>query len=387
MNTTPNAETTTKLTRARATLIINQPFFGTLALRLGMQMRPAAWFIAHGVPPTMAVDGRSMYYAEGFVNELPIDELRTVIAHEVGHCVFEHMSRRNGRDPRRWNVAGDYVINEMLANVGFPIPKCGIQPNPAFKGMTTDQVYNLLPNEEKSKGPGSNDHCFDGDPDEGGENGENGKNSDVEAQANDWKIATIQAANAAKAQGKLPANLERFIDEMTNPKVDWRAQLWHLATERFNDDYSWVRPNRRLAGQGIFMPGLYSEALGVMCVVIDTSGSIDQSTLNAFASEILAIRAHARPRKLIAMYCDAKVNHVDEFLPEDSPEFKMYGGGGTDFRPPFAWLEERGIEPVSLVYLTDMYGSFPPEPPPYPVIWCATSSVVGPFGQTLRIEV
>jgi predicted metal-dependent peptidase len=380
-----------KLTKARATLIIEQPFFGTLALRLKLIKRDEDWWHSKGIQkPTMAVDGRNIYYSERFVDETPLDELRSAVAHEVGHCIFEHMSRRNGRDPMGWNVAGDFVINEMLQNAGFKLGKTWIQPNPAFKGLSTDAVYNLLPKSDQGggqgqgQGQGAHDHCFDGDPDGGGENGQS---QDPQAEANDWKIATVQAASAAKAQGKLPADLERFIDEMVNPKVDWRARLWHLATERARDDFSWMRPNRRLAGQGIFLPGLYSETMGVMAVAIDTSGSIGQEMLNAFGAEIIAIRDHVRPKELIVIYCDAEVNHVDRFTPEDVPEFKMHGGGGTDFRPPFAWLDEHGIEPVSFVYLTDMMGAFPSAPPPFPTIWCATTKRVGPFGETVHIEV
>jgi predicted metal-dependent peptidase len=378
-----------KLTKARATLIIEQPFFGTLALRLKLLKRDDAWWHSKGIKsPTMAVDGRNIYYSERFVDETPLDELRSAVAHEVGHCIFEHMSRRNGRDTTGWNIAGDYVINEMLQNAGFKLGKNWIQPNPAFKGMSTDAVYNQLPYQIQSGSGGqgsiAHDHCFDGDPDGGGENGQA---QDPQAEANDWKIATVQAASAAKTQGKLPADLERFIDEMVNPKVDWRARLWHLATERARDDFSWARPNRRLAGQGIFLPGLYSEAMGTMVTAIDTSGSIDQPTLNAFGAEITAIRDHVRPKELIVIYCDAAVNHVDRFTMEDVPQFKMHGGGGTDFRPPFHWLDQHAIEPVSFVYLTDMLGTFPEHPPGFPTIWCATTNRVGPFGDTVHISV
>lgn len=380
-------EITKKLTKARATLIIEQPFFGTLALRLKLVKKDPEWWAGHGMGTgTMAVDGRSIYYSERFVEDTPLDELRSAVAHEVGHCVFEHMTRRNERDPKGWNIAGDFVINQMLADAGFKIGSTWIQPNPAFKGLSTDAIYNLLPKDGGKGGQGSNphDHCFDGDPDGGGENG---KSADAESEANDWKIATVQAASAAKAQGKLPKDLERFIDELVNPKVDWRARLWHLATERARDDFSWMRPNRRLAGQGIFLPGMYSETVGTMVAAIDTSGSIDQATLNAFGSEIAAIRDHVRPKEMIVIYCDAAVNHVDRFTPEDPMQFKMHGGGGTDFRPPFKWLDERGIEPVSFMYLTDMMGSFPEHAPNYPTIWCATTNAEGPFGDTVHIEV
>jgi predicted metal-dependent peptidase len=385
----PNPEITQKMTKARATMIIEAPFFGMLALRLQLVPKEDDWFrqkMGPNFKPTVAVDGRRIFYSETFVEDTPIDILRSAIAHEVGHCIYEHMSRRGAREPKRWNIAGDYVINDMLHDAKFKLGDGWIQPNAAFKGMSTDQIYNLLPPGDDGDGGGSgaHDHCFDGDPDGGGENG---NDPDKMELASDWKVATIQAATQAKQQGKLPGSLERFIDEMVNPKVDWREKLWHLACEKARDDFSWARPNRRMIAHGLVLPGMYSERMGVMAVCIDTSGSITQEVLNAFGAEITAIRDHLRPDELVVMYCDAEVNHVDTFRMEDEVTFAMHGGGGTDFRPPFEWLAEQGIEPVSFVYLTDMYGAFPDQAPPFPMIWCATTERVGPFGETVHITI
>jgi predicted metal-dependent peptidase len=121
-------------------------------------------------------------------------------------------------------------------------------------------------------------------------------------------------------------------------------------------------------------------------VAIDTSGSIDQATLNAFGSEIKAIAQSTRPSKIHVIYCDSEINHVDEFGPNDDLKFEMHGGGGTDFRPPFAYVEEHSITPVCFVYLTDMYGNFG-KAPSYPVMWCATTDVIAPWGETVQIEI
>lgn len=368
-----NKEVADQLIRARTALILDHPFFGQLALRLKL--------VEDSSIPTLCVDGKSVFYNPGFVANLSPALTRSALVHEVGHCVFEHIGQRNGRDPRKWNHAGDYVINAMIKDSGFEIGK-GWLYNSAYAGMTTDEIYNLLPEDDGKGGGqpgpgepgGSLDKMTDGDP------------SSNEVDATDWKIATVQAAATAKAMGKLPASMARFVDEMTTPKVDWRDVLRRFVTETSKNDYTWMRPNRRYASQGINLPTLYSESMGHIAVAIDTSGSIDQATLNAFGAEIKAIVGATRPIKTTVIYCDADVNHVDEFEPNDELHFDMYGGGGTDFCPPFALLEERGETPVCFVYLTDMYGSFPSDPG-YPVLWCATTDVVGPFGDTVRIEV
>jgi predicted metal-dependent peptidase len=361
-----NKDVADQLTRARTGLIIDQPFYGMLALRLKM--------VEDVNIPTAAVDGEHMYYNPAFIDSLPIGQKKTLIAHEVMHCVYDHMRRRGDRNHRKFNKAGDYVINLVLEESGFePIPIWLF--NKAYKDMTTDHVYSLLPDDDGS-GKGPLDDCMDADP-----------SADPDGMAEvEWKIATIQAAKLAQQEGKLPGALARFVDELTNNKVDWKALLRRFITETSKDDYSWSRFNRRFQAQGIFLPSLYSESMGEMVVVIDTSGSIDQPTLNAFGSEIKAIVASSRPAKLNVIYCDSQVNHVDEFGPNDELLFKMHGGGGTSFRPPFIWVDNNNVKPVCLVYLTDLYGDFG-NAPDYPVMWVCTTSQVAPWGETLPIEI
>jgi predicted metal-dependent peptidase len=359
-----NTDIAHRLTRARTWLLLDFPFFGELALRLKLVERNSI--------PTLAVDGRHIFYNAEFVATLSDALTRSALAHEVFHCVFDHIGRRVDRDPRKWNQAGDYVINAQLKTCGLEIGS-GWLYNPVYNGMTTDQIYHLL---SDSGGDCDDplDDCMDGDSDTN------------EVMATDWKIATIQAANSAKQAGKLPDSLARFIEALTTPKVDWRERLRRFVTETSKDDYSWMRPNKHFLGQGFYLPSLYSERMGEIVVAVDTSGSIDQKTLNVFGAEIRAIVQSARPSKTTVIYCDSEINHVDVFSPEDELHFELHGGGGTDFCPPFTYLEKENTVPVCFVYLTDMCGRFPADPG-YPVLWCATTDALAPFGETVPIEV
>lgn len=373
-----NQEALTKLTNARSGLILDHGFFGMLALRLHLkemsdQMR--AGFESRNMKPTLAVDGKNIFYDPTFILSLTMPLTRAALAHEVMHCVFEHIGRRGSRDARKWNMAGDYVINQVLLDSGFEIGKEWLH-EPAYKDMTADHIYSLMPKDDGKGGGGGDALCdiLDGEP------------GDAETSEIEWKVATVQAAQAAKAEGKLPASMKRFIDEMTTPQVNWREQLQKFVTQISQNDYSWMRPNRRFLPMGFYLPTLYSENMGEMVVCIDTSGSIDKDTLSAFGSEIKSIMESVRPTKTTVIYCDARVNHVDEFGPNDVPHFDMHGGGGTDFVPPFEYVAEKGVQPECLVYLTDMYGRFP-DSADFPVMWCATTDVVGPIGETIRIKV
>ena len=358
-----NTQVTEQLIRARTALILDFPFFGQLALRLKL--------VEDASVQTLAVDGKHIYYHPDFVAKLSPSLTKSALVHEVGHCVFEHIGRRNGRDPKKWNCAGDYVINAMIKDSGFEIGK-GWLYNSAYADMTTDEIYSLLP-EDSPDNP--LDDCRDGNP---------GSN---EVDATDWKIATIQAAATAKAMGKLPASMQRFVDELTTPKVNWRDVLRRFVTEISKDDFTWMRPNRRYAAHGLILPSLYSETMGEIVVAIDTSGSIDQDTLNAFGAEIKAIVGSTRPAKTTVIYCDSEVNHVDEFQPNDELHFDMHGGGGTAFYPVVDYVDKNSIRPVCLIYLTDLYGDHSFAPPEYPVMWCCTTEQTASFGETIYIEI
>ncbi len=353
------------LTHARTSLLLDHFFFGRLALYLEFVEEPEC--------KTLAVDGKHIFYSPDYVLSLSRELTKSAIVHEIMHCVFTHQCRRGSRDPRAWNVAGDYAINDIIKKAGFPLDKNWLH-SPAFADMSAEHIYELLPKDDK----GDNG---------GGTKGAAASEAAVKDNAIDWEIAVSQAAQAAKTHGNTPKGLERFFGELDAPKVPWREVLQRFITQITRDDYAWNRPNKKYLSMGWLMPSLYSESMGEIAVVIDTSGSIDQPMLDAFGAEIKAIVDQTRPIKLTVIYCDAAVNHVDEFAAGEDLKFKMRGGGGTDFRPPFNLIERRDTQPMALVYLTDGYGPFPKQAPEYPVMWCMTTSVRGPWGENLKLEI
>lgn len=338
----------------------------------------------------MGVDGKHIFYNPKFVLSLPHKQLTFVVAHEVMHCVWDHMTRRGPRDPKKWNKAGDYVINDMLkslkntnGNHMFEMPPQGLW-SAAFSGpeWSADKVYNLLPDDPPDKcGCGEPGGALDEIMDPAG-----GTAKDASEQAQmerEWKVATIQAANAARMAGKLPAQLERLIGDLLKPQVNWVERLRNFISEVTKNDYNWTRPNKRF--NDLYMPSLYDESVGEIAVVIDDSGSIGPKTLKAFGSEVKAIMEDVRPSITHLMYCDADVSAHYELAPDDTPVFKCHGGGGTDFAPPFEMLREKEILPKCLIYLTDLCGPHGPEPE-YPVLWVCTTDMIAPWGETIHID-
>lgn len=393
-----------KMVKARANLVMGHPFFGTLALRLKMVEDPSL--------ETASCDGTSIRYNPKYVDKLPLSKVQGMIAHEVMHPAFLHHTRRGSRDKKKWNQACDYSINTILHNAGFDLPE-GRYVNPAYNGMTAEHIYTLIPDDPKDdngqgqgqgQGQGGGGGGGGQDPnnqqgnDPGGDGGVDdspnsqnggGSQSQQNHEEAEWKVAVAQAAHVAKQTGHLPGDIERMMEELFEPQLPWRNILRRFMTEKCNDDFSWKRGNRRFIAQGLYLPSrLSDDAMGEMVVVIDTSGSIGQKELTEFGSEIKGIVDEVRPSKVRVIYCDSRIAHIDEFGPDDDLQFAAHGGGGTDFRPPFKWLEENQIVPRALVYLTDGYGPFPEQEPDFPVMWAINNhDVTPPHGEHLILEV
>lgn len=368
----------TKMTKARANLVMAHPFFGSLSLRLKMEPDPS-------IKKGAVTDGQVIRYNPDYVNDLPLSKVQGLIAGTVLHPAFLHHTRRGNRDLKKWNTATDYAIHDILLSAGFDLPEKA-KVNPAYKNMTPEQIYPLLPEDDGDDGDdGSDNGGVEDSPNSQNGGGSAGEQAAEEAE---WKVSLAQAAHVAKQQGKLPGSLERMIEATMEAVMPWKALLHRFATEKSNDNFTWSRGNRRFLATGLYLPSRISEdTVGTLVVAIDTSGSIGQKELDEFGSEITGIHSELKPKRLIVIYCDSHINHVDEFGPEDELHFKLHGGGGTDFRPPFAYIEEHQIQPKCFIYLTDGYGPFPSEPP-YPTMWCINNAnVVPPHGEHLVMEV
>jgi predicted metal-dependent peptidase len=414
-----------KLTRARTQLLLNQPFFGSLCLRL--KLTP-------GAVPTMATDGRRIVYDSNFVNSLKPAELEAVLAHEVLHCALGHHCRRGQRDPGLWNRAADLAINPILIGNGFTLPS-GALVDPAFHNLSAEEIYarisqesntdsNSLPMQPQSPGShsaaGSGQQQTEstssaaqndsppqsvGEPEDGhggtasarpggfgevldatDEQGNSISQAEKSRQQHEWSIAADQAIRSAKACGHDPAEVDRPLTESRQSRQDWRAILRDFVAARTPSDYRWSPPNRRYLAAGLYLPSVERTGLGPIVIAVDTSGSISPKELAQFAGEISAISEEAKPETIHVVYCDAVVQSSQEFREAEPVCLEPKGGGGTDFRPVFTWIEENQIAPVCLIYVTDLCCDSYPEPPDYPVLWVTNSRTTAAFGETVQIS-
>ena len=387
-----------KLTTARIGLLVRHPFFGNLATRLKL-VDATDWC------STLATDGRYFYYNNDFVNRLTPKQAEFGFAHEVLHNVFDHMGRRESRDPQLSNIAADYAANQILKDerIGEVPDWIKIFQDNKYRGMSYEQIYDEL--YEKAEkidisllGELLDEH-LDGEGEGDGEDGDekDGKGrprltAEEKKQIRDEiKEAMVAAAQSAGA-GKVPASIARMIQQFTEPKMDWRQMLRMNIQSILKSNFSFSRPNRKSQHCGAVLPGMMNEETIDVSVAIDMSGSISDKQALDFLSEVKGIMDEYKDFKLDLWCFDTEIYNYAQFTgdsADDILEYKAAGGGGTDFEANWNFMKEQGIEPKRFIMFTDGYpcGSWGDED------YCETlfivhgnDSIIAPFGQTAHYK-
>ena len=403
-------------------LLREQPFFGSLALRL--PVRPDAG------RETLASDGREIRYSPQWIAETDAHVIETAIARVVLACALKHHTRRGERDPQRWQRASQLVTHGLLRDAGFTLPP-GAE---AWDGISVEEAYDRLPEpdedepadgdspdggggsgadaagtpmangndpsderddgEQSGDGDASNNSNGGGtpassDPSGTGEvmdapaggAGDGGDDSapspgDMTQEEQAWDEAMHQALNLAKAEGRAPGAIEETVRGAHAGTLDWRSLLRRYMTDAVKSDYSWSVPNSRFIDSGLYLPSIRSEGIDAIAVIVDTSGSLPAETLAEFWAELREVAAEIRPGRVVVLQVDAAVQDAAEYAPDELPEeIAVRGRGGTDFRPGFEWLDEQGIRPGVCLYFTDMECSrYPETEPSFPTVWVNYSS-------------
>jgi predicted metal-dependent peptidase len=202
-----------------------------------------------------------------------------------------------------------------------------------------------------------------------------------------WRQRLASAAQQAMQSGKLSAELARVVDFFLQPRLPWRSLLAQHLSATARNDYSYTRPSSRRGDPAVF-PGLRSEEIDLV-IAVDTSGSIREEEIGQFFSEINAIKGQIRAR-IALLCCDAEIDDASPVYFEAWDEFdfdpSLKGGGGTDFRPVFRWVDRQDMKPDTLVYFTDACGEFPAEEPPYPTVWLVKGKQEVPFGARIQLN-
>ena len=383
----------TKISRANTQLIVNQPFFATVAM--------AVDFVETKDPryPTMATDGFRIIYNQEFVDKLSVDELAGVVAHEVMHIVFLHHLRRAHRHPTVWNIAADYAINSIILDAGLALPKDRLYDE-KYANMSVEEIYLLLMKHQKKikvkfDGDCEGDQQGDQQSAGSGEDGDgpkapmwggvmdardqNGKPlSAAERSEAEGEVKQLlkRAHSAAKGIGKVPGGIEGLIKAVGKPKVNWQAYIQTWIKGRHPDDQTWVIPDRGHIARDrrIYMPSQKFTGAGFGVISMDVSGSVSDAELVANARETLGIIEMCKPDRLLIIQHDTEIKDAREMeYPFDFADIKVKGRGGTNIAPVFDYIKGLDEYPDWHLLCSDFWiNDWPSSSPDWPILGMTT---------------
>ena len=400
-----------RIITARIGLLLRHPFFGNMATRLRI-VAADEWL------GTAAVDGRNLYYNTQFFNAMNNKEIEFVVAHEILHMVFDHMGRRDDRDPMIYNISADYIVNNTLVRDRIGTIPSIVQCYQDFKyeGWTSEEVYDDVYEEAKKNGEEYlkqlgemlDEHLDMEEGDEGSSDGDMGEDGNGNATSgskptyskeeekqikDEIKENMISAAQSAGA-GNVPGAVARIIKELTEPKMNWREIIRQSVQSTIRSDYTFSRPSRKGQMSGAILPSMdFQDTIDIACC-IDMSGSIGEVQGKDFLGEVQGIMEEF-PDYNIKVWCfDTDVYNEEDFEANDGKDlldYELMGGGGTDFMANWTYMKEQEYVPKKLIMFTDGYAWDSWGDPDY----CDTVFVIhsnrdknleGPFGTSVHYD-
>jgi predicted metal-dependent peptidase len=380
-----------KISQAKAKLLVDYPYFGTLASRLEL--------VKNENIGSFLSDGTRLEYNDEYLENLEISELEFALANGAMHTVLGHQNRKNSRYGWMWQLSTDYAINAMLVENGLDMP-FGVNYDARFEGLYAEEIYEILKDEIK------NEEFSDDESDETGfnennkrqNNMQNKQNSDDKKDENTPKIEVENIVNEEflaqlnekllqdeLTRGDLPLGMERFFEVSLTCKHDWRQELSSAIDRFYRDDYQTLPPSKKLLYLGTYLPSLTSKRFK-LTIAIDSSGSVDEELLGAFMSEVETIMISISNYEIDVIVADAKVQSHETFYEGDMLTCTLKGAGGTDFRPVFEYIEQNLYDTSLLLYFTDLDGFFPKMEPLFEVIWVSPKEESLPFGRLILID-
>lgn len=371
--------------------------------KIGMMMLPDTVFfstlctsleiVITNKVPTAGTDGRKLLINKDFFFGLTEAERIFLLAHETLHVAYLHPIRKGNRDHDLFNIACDYVINYELKQRKFTFIEGGLY-DPQYAGMSAEEVYEKLlqqPKQPKCSMPdllaptgGKEDRTTDGANLSKGFTEEQIKAIEQEVMA---KVATAaMMAEMSKQSGSIPSHIKRTLEELSKPKVNWKAVLARFFSDVNKANYSWTKPNRKYLPN--YLPKLHSVNLGRVDFAIDTSGSITADQFNQFVSEVHGVLRILNPTEIGVYQFDHALQGSNSVRNvRDIIKLPFKGGGGTC---PEAAIEEFiKNKAQALIVLTDGYFNHRKlTNPKRPVIWVIydNEGFKPPFGKAVHIK-
>ncbi len=187
--------------------------------------------------------------------------------------------------------------------------------------------------------------------------------------------------------------LQRKWGSIKVKSLDWKTLL-HAFVQEEIPDYSFTPPDRRLYDLDIFLPdyNIYSKEVRNVFFMVDTSGSVSDEMLSLAYEEIKqALEQFNGALSGVIGFFDSCVQRTYQFSDiEDITRVKPVGGGGTDYRSIFEYINHYlvGVKLTSIVVITDGEGTYPDSviANNVPVLWLLTEPNPAPWGKSVLLK-
>jgi len=140
-------------------MVRHHPFYASFLLSLEVVWNNSC--------PIAATDGEKFFFNPIRTKDLTLKQWNFLICHECFHVAHMHPFRREARHPVVWNIAADYVANELIQRENDFELLPNILIDDKYFGMSPEQIYTLLMKKAKQvqmkMGGGSSGGVGDGD--------------------------------------------------------------------------------------------------------------------------------------------------------------------------------------------------------------------------------
>lgn len=365
-----------KITQAKAKLLVEYPYFGTLASKVELVLNENI--------ESFKSDGKVLEYNDDYLGDLEINELEFIFANAAMHKSLAHENRKSRRSGWLWQMATDMAINDMLVENGLELPN-GAQYRVRFAGMYAEEIYAELKSDMLRD---DEDLEYESDDSDDVQDKEEKTQEELSEEILQEQLDAQEAISLLESEfkkGGAPSDIERFFKLEFLGKIDWRDELKSALDRFFKDDYLLIPPNKKFLSQGIYLPSTTSQTFRLV-IAVDSSGSVDKKLLSQFLSEVNFLMSLVSHYQIELIVCDEKIQSHKTFFSGESLDAVIKGGSGTDFRPVFEFIDKEFDDVKLLLYFTDLKGKFPVEEPLYSVKWIAPMKEIVPFGEVIVLE-
>lgn len=386
-----------KLTAAKYKLLADYPYFSSVLYNM-------VSIPQEGLGTTGVDKDWKLYYDPKVIDEYDTIALSAFLAHEIEHCLRGHHDRCMTREPHKFNIAGDFEINDSYDLILKHLPKKYLRLADEIgkpRGLTAEEYYEFLDKMQQNAQKNKNGQPVEGmptptcggcsgnpqpweKPGDKGENGEEGKNS-FEQQ-----LVRTQVAKDVQAHGNAPAHLQKWANEHLNPSIPWERELRAIIKNAISraqnpTDFTYRRPQRKFVEDFVFPRTIgYQPTIGVW---VDTSGSMYCG--QRFEKAVAELTGLLKGRKLLIATGDTQLATFQTDI-TNIKKVNFTGGGGTDVEAGITQLYEKAHGKIDImIVLTDMETSWGHRIPPVKtiIVNVGEAGVAGPTWKHKRLDV